>query len=108
MLFGGEVVTVLTPGTVSDPYSGETVASWDAPTERDVTTLAPPEPRPSDEPLLDARNSVTSGWTLYLPPGDPISSRDRVRVRGVVYPVQGEPAAWHDVGVVVQAFRTEG
>ena len=103
----GETVTVLTAGTVSDPYSGDPVEDWTTPTERDVVTVAPPEPRPSQEPVQDARNAVVNGWTLYLPAGDPISARSRVRVRGVVYPVQGSPADW-GVGVVVQAFRTEG
>ena len=105
----GEAVTVITAGTTIDPYSTDPVESW-APadvTTRTVTTIAPLEPRPSDEPVQSARNAVTSGWTLYLPAGDPITSRDRVRVRGIDYPVQGEPADW-GVGVVVQAFRTEG
>ena len=103
----GETIAVLTAGTTTDPYSGEPAEDWDNPTERDVTTIAPLEPRPSAEPAQDARNAVTSGWTLYLPAGDPITSRNRVRVRGEVYPVQGQPADW-GVGVVVQAFRTEG
>jgi len=103
----GETVTILSAGAATDPYSGEDAESWEAPTERDVTTIAPLEPRPSDEPTQDARNAVTSGWTLYLPPGDPITRADRVRVRGEVYPVQGRPADW-GIGVVVQAFRTEG
>lgn len=102
-----ETVTVLTAGTSADPYSGEPAEDWSTPSERDVTTVVPLEPRPSDEPVQDARNAVTSGWTLYLPPGDPITSRNRVRIRGRVYPVQGEPAD-HVVGVVVQAFGTVG
>lgn len=105
----GEVVVVLTPGFEEDPYSGELVPSWEwTPTEREVTTLAPAEPRPSQEPTQEARNAVASGWTLYLPAGDPISATDRVRVRGEEYPVQGQPADWMGAGVVVQAFRTEG
>jgi hypothetical protein len=104
---GGETITILSAGTVTDPYSGEAAESWDTPTERDVVTIAPPEPRPSQEPVQDARNAVTDGWTLYLPAGDPVTRSDRVRVRGEVYPVQGQPADW-GVGVVVQAFRTEG
>ena len=104
---GGEPVTVLSAGTVHDEYSDTDVESWDTPTERVVVTIAPPEPRPSDEPVQDARNAVTDGWTLYLPPGDPITRSNRVRVRGEVYPVQGQPADW-GVGIVVQAFRTEG
>lgn len=102
-----ETVAVLTAGTKTDPYSGETTADWATPTERTVTTIAPPEPRPSSEPVQDARNAVTSGWTIYLPAGDPITSANRVRVRGKVYPVQGEPADW-GVGIVVQAFGTTG
>ena len=103
----GEAVVVLTAGATVDPYSNEPVESWDAPTERQVFTLVPPEPRPSAEPVQDARNAIVSGWTLYLPPGDPITADNRVRVRGEEYPVQGQPADWGP-GVVVQAFRTEG
>lgn len=103
----GETVTVLSSGTATDPYSAELVESWEDPTEREVVTLAPAEPRPSLEPVQDARNAVVSGWTLYLPAGDPVTAQDRVRVRGQVYPVQGQPADW-GVGVVVQAFKTEG
>ena len=112
-----ETVAVLSPGTKADPYSGEPVEAWDlsddeswitAPGERSVETLAPAEPRPSSEPVQDARNAVAAGWTLYLPAGDPITARNRVRVRGEEYPVQGTPADWMGAGVVVQAFRTEG
>jgi hypothetical protein len=104
----GEVVTVVTPGTTVDTYSGQASPDWVHTTTRDVATLAPPEPRPSEEPVEDARNAVVSGWTLYLPAGTTISPYERVRVRGIDYPVQGEPAVWGSKGVVVQAFRTEG
>lgn len=100
-------MVVLTAGSTTDPYSNEPKADWDNPTSRTVTTLAPPEPRPTDEQVIDARNAVVSGWTLYLPPDDPITAYDRVQVRGVTYPVQGTPQQW-PVGVVVQAYRTEG
>lgn len=103
----GETITVLTAGTSTDPYSDQPAEDWTNATERAVTTVAPLEPRPSDEPVQDARNAVTRGWTLYLPAGDPITAKNRVRVRGVVYPVQGQPADW-GVGVVVQAFGTVG
>jgi hypothetical protein len=106
----GETVTVLSARTVDDPYSSSPVEDWSNPVERSVETLAPAEPRPSfagDEPMQDARNSVTSGFTLYLPAGDPITRKDRVRVRGEVYPVRGTPAAWGHFGIVVQAFSEE-
>ena len=104
----GETVVVLTAETITDRYNN-TVESWadEHVTERAVETIAPLEPRPSTEPMPDARNAVANGWTLYLPAGDPINERNRVRVRGEVYPVQGTPADW-GVGVVVQAFRTTG
>lgn len=104
----GEDIAVLSAGTANDPYSNEPVEDWDNPTSRTVRTVAPPEPRPSGEPVQDARNSVTNGWTLYLPAADPITERDRVVVRGEEYPVRGTPAVWANAGVVVQAYRTEG
>jgi len=103
----GETVTIVSAGTVDDPYSGEPVQDWSNPTTRDVMTIAPPEPRPSDEPIQDARNAVVSGWTLYLPAGSGVTAYDRVRVRGEEFPVQGQPAAWPK-GDVVQAFREQG
>ena len=102
-----ETIAILTAGTVTDPYSGEAVEDWNTPTEVNTTLTAPPEPRPSTEPVQDARNSVTSGWTLYLPAGTAITAKNRVRVRGVVYPVRGEPAVWPK-GVVIQAYGTAG
>lgn len=102
----GETVTVLTATVTTDAYGNEAL-DWANPTTRDVTTIAPLEPRPSSEPVQDARNAVISGWTLYLPAGDSITSANRVRVRGVDYPVQGEPADW-GVGIIVQAFGTAG
>lgn len=104
----GEDVTVLSPGQIVDAYSGEAAEDWDAPTERVVTTTAPPEPRPSSEPTQVARNSVVSGWTLYFPAGDLVTAHDRIVVRGTTYPVQGEPANWGPAGVIVQVFKTEG
>jgi hypothetical protein len=72
------------------------------------------EPRPSAEPVQDARNAVTSGFTLYMPTGTTITATNRVRVRGAVYDVLGEPAEWRSPftgwapGVVVQVEKVEG
>ena len=106
-LGGGEEVTILAPGTGTDDY-GNDVEDWSAPTETTVTTIAPLEPRPQGETFQNDRNAVVSGWTLYLPAGTVVSPQNRVRVRGKVYPVQGEPADWGEAGVVVQAFGTVG
>jgi hypothetical protein len=109
----GESVAVLTAGTVTDPYSGETMPDWSTATEVTIDGVAV-EPRPSQEPVQDARNAVVSGYTLYLPAGAQIDAQARVRVRGEVYEVLGDPAAWRnpftgwEPGVVMQVGRTEG
>ena len=103
----GETVVILRAGVVVDPYSLEEVLDWSDPTETPVLTVALPEPRPSGEPVQDARNAVTSGWTLYVPTDTDATSQDRVRVRGIVYGIEGEPASW-PLGKVIQATVTTG
>lgn len=109
----GETVTVVTAGTKADPYSGETAPDWDVATFADVAGVAV-EPRPSQEPVQDARNAVVSGFTLYFPAGAAIAADNRVIVRGGTYEVLGEPAVWKspftgwEPGIVVQVERTEG
>lgn len=105
-----ETVVRIRAGVEIDPYSGEpTGEDWspDAVAELPIVTLAPAEPRPSSEPVQDARNAVTSGWTLYLPTAD-VTSRDRMRVRDVTYHILGEPSDWMGAGIVVQCSLTEG
>jgi hypothetical protein len=109
----GEAVEVLTAGQIEDPYSGEPTVSWDTPTTVTVPGCGV-EPRPSTEPVQDARNAIVSGFTLYLPPDVAVSAGSRVRVRGQVHEVLGEPAVWRSPftgwapGVVVQTQRVEG
>lgn len=103
-----ETVVRLRATTTADPYSGEQIADWSTPSELPIETLAPAEPRPSQEPVQEARNAVTSGWTLYLPAGSDVTAQDRMRVRGRVYPVLGQPADWSGEGLVVQCAETEG
>jgi hypothetical protein len=109
----GETVQVLTAGTTTDPYSGQSASDWTSPTSVDVPGVAV-EPRPSGEPLQDARNQVVSGFTLYMPAGAIITAANRVVVRGATYNVLGEPAVWHspftgwEPGIVVQVERSEG
>lgn len=109
----GETVEVVTAGTAADPYSGDTVADWAAATSVAVDGVGV-EPRPGGEPTQDARNAVTSGFTLYLPADTAVASSDRVVVRGETFGVLGEPALWRNPftgwapGVVVQCERMEG
>lgn len=105
-----ETVTRLrATATTTDPYSNQAEPDWTQPTaDVDITTLAPAEPRPSGEPLQDARNQVVSGYTLYLPEDADVTRLDRMRVRGVVHNVLGDPAVWLGAGLVVQVERSEG
>lgn len=112
ILGGGETVIVQRADIVTDRYSGEqTETSWDAVTEHTIAHVLC-EPRPTSEPLQDHRNSVVSGWTLYLPAGSDITPQDRVVVRGLTHEVLGELADWRfgrwRPGVVVQCQRVEG
>lgn len=112
-----ETVTRLRAGTVTDPYSSTATLAWELdegqdwttePSSADLTTLAPAEPRPSDEPVQDARNAVVSGYTLYLPTTADVNAQDRFVVRGGTYDVLGDPALWLSAGLVVQVGRVAG
>lgn len=41
--------------------------------------------------ITQARNTVITGLTLYAPAGTDLRATDRVRVRGVLYDVDGQP-----------------
>lgn len=108
----GETVTVLAPVTSTDVYNNET-DDWSVPVETTVEGVGV-EPRPSSESHQDGRNATVSGFTLYCPAGTVVTAKNRVRVRGDVYAVDGDPAVWvnpftgWEPGVVVQTKRMEG
>ena len=112
----GETVVILTGTAIVDPYSGEqTGTSWTNPVQVSVENVLC-EPRPTGEPVQDARNSVVSGWTLYLlnglPTGATLTPENRIRVRGLDDEVLGECADWRlssiSRGMVVQTKRVSG
>lgn len=114
MFAHGETVTRIRAALVEDPYSTEdTLLDWTDAPEVDIPNVAV-EPRPSSEPVQDARNSVVSGFTLYMKTGGDLTPLDRVRVRGVVYDIDGEIADWRSPysgsrpGLVVQTKRVAG
>lgn len=114
MFTRGETVQRVRGIPVFDPYSDEvTDLSWAGAPEVDVPNVAV-EPRPSSEPVQDARNSVVSGYTLYMRTGVDITHADRVRVRGVVLEVDGDVADWRNpytgtrAGIVVQTKVVNG
>lgn len=51
-------------------------------------------PRQAGEQIGAGRIAVTSGVTLYVPPGADVRPSDRFEVRGEEYEVDGEPAVW--------------
>jgi hypothetical protein len=109
----GETVTVLTAGTTTDPYSTESTDDWTNPTSLEVPGVAV-EPKPTGEPLEDARHRVVSGYTLYFPADVFPTPQQRVVVRGATYEIDGESAVWRSPftgwtpGNVVQTKREVG
>ena len=65
----------------------------DAETRTEVTGCAV-APRQAGEQIGQGRIAVTSGLTLYVPPGADVLPSDRFEVRGAVWEVEGEPAVW--------------
>ncbi|MER7507080.1 hypothetical protein ABTX82_01825 [Streptomyces lavendulae] len=41
-----------------------------------------------------ARDTVIVGWTVYAPPGSDFATTDRVRIRGQVCEITGQPGDW--------------
>ena len=111
----GEPVTVLTADTDENAYADEATPTWSKPPVSSVVVLGVGvEPRPSSEPVANARNAVVVGYTLYLPDAAGVTARSRIIVRGNTYEVLGEPAEWRSPftawapGAVVQVQRVEG
>ena len=94
----GETVTVIRAARVTDPYSGEeTDLDWDAAEEwsYDHCAVEPASGRsagqasePTDDPT---RTPVIDGHIIHGPPDMDVHADDRVRVRGVVWRVDGHP-----------------
>lgn len=87
----GETVTVIWPGTSTvDDYGNDVPGE---PTEQDVDGVAV-APRTSSEDL-QARDQVIVGLNVWMPPGAPVlSTVCQMRVRGVLYEIDGEPGSF--------------
>jgi hypothetical protein len=110
----GETVTRIRAGSKTDPYSGEPVdLDWSAANELNIAG-AGFDPGGSQSTLDARRDMVTTSPTLYLPAGSDVLEGDRMRVRGVVYAVDGRPADWRSPftgwrpGLVVTLKSVEG
>lgn len=110
----GETVTVLTAGSVFDPYSGESTPSWDeSPTGVEVPGVGVAQGGSIESPEV-ARESVESDFDLIFPPDAVVAAANRVVVRGLVCEVAGRPFLWRNPftgwtpGLVVRAKIKEG
>lgn len=120
----GESVTIQSPGTVTDAYSGDPIAAWDLPAGQTWTTEPTETTIPnvlvgaggSTEPTEVARAAVESDYDLiFQPPYTTLpTAQDRVVVRGLVCTVDGRPFSWRwgaspgDAGTVVRCSIKEG
>lgn len=92
---GEETVTVIRPPAADafgDPVAGAT-------TELALLGCLF-APGPSQELGVGAAGTDTDG-TVYAPPGADVRSTDRMRVRGQVFTVVGDPQDWGAEGVVI-------
>lgn len=86
----GETVTVLRPGPSTQDSYGNDVPGAD--TETDYAGCAV-WPRVSSEDV-QARDQVIDGLYVVFPTGADVLATDRVRARGLVYFVDGEPGLY--------------
>jgi len=72
------------------------------------------DPGGSVETFGPGRDAVITSPRVFLPYGTPVTSRDRLTVRGLLFTAQGDPADWHNPhsgsnpGVIVALERVTG
>ena len=107
----GETVTVLRPGPAAQDAYGNDVPG--TPTEIPVLgcAVAPRDGTGAGaNEIVDARDTVITGLTLWAPYGTDIRATDRIRVAGIVYEVDGQPGSFRSpftgsTGPVVAALE---
>lgn len=124
MGFNGEVVTILSPGTVLSPFSGVAAPAWELdddqewetePSEVVVDNVLVASGGTTNVPEV-ARSAVDSDFDLiFRPPYTTVPTpHDRVIVRDLVCDVVGRPFSWifaasgTDGGVVCRVSIREG
>lgn len=86
----GETVTIVRPGPPTEDEYGNSVPG--SPTEIDVPGAAV-APRTSTEDV-QGRDQVIEGLNVWLPAGTQLRATDRMRVRGILYDIDGEAGTW--------------
>lgn len=120
----GETVTILTAGTIYDPYADDNMPAWVLP--EGGTWVTEPSSVDVDNVLVGsggstettevARDAVDSDYDLiFQPPLTTVpTAQNRVIVRGLTCEVDGRPFAWmwpssgSDAGMVVRCSIREG
>lgn len=102
-----ETVTRQRATATTDVY-GNTQTDWTTPATLTLTVRGV-EPTSSKEEN-DNRQTVITGYRLYLEPGADVLAGDRIVMRGSTYDVDGDPADWRspwgtDVGGVVVGLK---
>lgn len=87
----GTTITVLrdSPGGLDD-YNNPVTSTT---TSTDIINCGV-APRYSSEPTEKGRNGVIIGLTILAPAGSDILFTDRIKIAGVVYEIEGDPADW--------------
>lgn len=87
-----ETVTRLRATSSTDRYN-DAAPDWDNPAELDIDGCAV-APRDAEEDREGGREAVIVGFNVYAPAGTSVLATDRLRVRGEVHIVEGEPGVW--------------
>ena len=112
----GVTAYVQTAAVILDPFSGEEDRlDWSAMTETEHPGCAlVPRLAEGDEPLMSGRSPVFVGFYIFGPIDMQVTARDRVRIAGEVFEVNGEPVRWVSpftgtvAGTQVNIKRMEG
>jgi hypothetical protein len=88
-----QTVLRLRGSQVTDSHAS-TYTNWDSPATLTISGCSV-QPVTGDEYNL-GRESVTSRWNLYAPPGADLRSSDRIRHDGVDYEIDGSVQKWTD------------
>jgi hypothetical protein len=110
----GETITLLrTSTTGTDDYGNDVLTDVELPV-RHVAVWPRSASSTSNGESSGEHSTVIAGLSLLVPPGVAIKATDRVRVRGEIYEVEGEPGHWRsyltntDAGTEVALRRVTG
>lgn len=81
-------VTIVTPGSAATRYN-DFAADWDNPVS-EVETFGWLTQQSTQE-QVGSRDTVVTGWKLYLAASESITVADRIIANGSIYAVDGDP-----------------